>query len=589
VKTKAYSALRDSAAVQSFLLSGALVTAIVAASWEYILPKASEIAVLAILGLSVLVTALGVVLTAKQIWQLGRERKTLRRLETADLVKALSLEASPRRPGFAGSVVLRQGQLVSDAIVDDRVPPGDYRGEWRRQAAERTAHYGAIQRFLASALLLLAVLGTFAGLKSALPHLSKALVGATTHETPVRGGTVNARARSGTDGQAALGVTTALDLVANAFGSNFLALLGSLTLASFGYGLARDRRTLLAELDDVATRAWYPLIKPDAGLSTLERAVAEMKGSVAAVAKVGDTMETLNRRLDDFKNTLVDTMQQMVGDVRSSMQANATAADRRQDAQLAEMIRSLTLITRALERTTVGYEGLVKGLEERDLGVATAASALNSSVEQVQATSESLTGAVAELHELRKQVSTREGEYQQRFHEVALALQGAADQVGAAASSQACALQGAGETVTALHLEQQAGWARSAENGAEQLQLLRSGAECLARLAQLLELSHQKEEITHSELGALRNGVQSAVDALSARVEQASQVIAGRLEQRTELSLAQELRELHHAVRDVGGLVQASLQQLGDRVASRRDERPEDTRPIASANGRSGA
>lgn len=515
-----------SPSVLGLMATGICLLFVVYANWQYLIPRTNDPAVLTILRLSGVAIVVGFASAIRQCTELWSERRLLTQLGTADLVKAVAAKDNERRT-TSESVVLRHAKLVSGAIVSGQVPPGDYRADWRRQALERTGRYGGLQRFLASTLLLLAVLGTFAGMKAALPQLS----GALTAQVRSTNGAYASQSRSDKNGRpqlaqpavgAGFGVTKALDLVGNAFGSNFAALLGSLTLAAFGYFLGRDRRALVIELEDRATSSWYPMLRPEAGVSSLERAVAEMKGSVAAVARVGESMDTLNHRLADFKNTLIDCMQQMVGDLRATMQASSTSADSRHDAQLVELTRSLTLITRALERTTIGYEGLVKGLEERDLGVAKAASALIGSVEQLGSTSELLTEAAKELEALRKQVSRREGEYQKRFDLVASALQSAAGNVFEAAATQATALQSASESVTLLRAEQQVSWNRSAQNAEKQLQLLQATREWQDRLDLQLESSRQGGDATRSEVVSFRGDLQRAAEDLGAQIAQSS-------------------------------------------------------------------
>jgi hypothetical protein len=102
-------------------------------------------------------------------------------------------------------------------------------------AVDRTARYGSFARYASSLLLLLAVLGTFAGVKTALPALIGAL-------------------GSTSDTSTLIGPLTA---VASAFGGNALALVGAIAIGLMAQGIGFGRRNLLERLELVSAEYIY--------------------------------------------------------------------------------------------------------------------------------------------------------------------------------------------------------------------------------------------------------------------------------------------------------------------------------------------
>ena len=135
---------------------------------------------------------------------------------------------------------------VVQTLVDDRVrrvhaamatPGGTIVSSENLKAiaVDRTARYGSFARYSSSLLLLLAVLGTFAGVKTALPALINAL-GATS------------------DTASLIGPLTA---VASAFGGNALALVGAIAIGLMAQGIGFGRRNLLERLELVSAEYIY--------------------------------------------------------------------------------------------------------------------------------------------------------------------------------------------------------------------------------------------------------------------------------------------------------------------------------------------
>ena len=420
------------------------------ATRHYLVPSTTtDYAVAVIWGIALVAGVLGLGSAFLQARRLTREWKALEQLRTGDL--QATVEHLRSRDPLQKLVVLEHAMAVATVLRTDDIPRLDFRDQWRRRNIERTSTYGAIQRFLASGLLLLAVLGTFAGLKSALPCLSSAIGRASgptgrslgnASDCAVSNHAVRA---SQPEAQGSVGarteeVTSALDLVANAFGANFLALLGSLVLGAASFGLYYDRRELVSALENVAAESWYPQMPREAGVSSLDRAVLELRDSSIGISKVGGEINALSRRLEDFRTSMNEALDRMTGDMRASLNARTAAEDRRQETQLAELSRTLGLVTRALERTAVGYEGLVKGLEERDLGIGSAAQSLDSAARQLIATGASLETSTKNVITQRGEVLQRDAELRGEIRLIIEALRNSGQEVARAAASQAVTL-----------------------------------------------------------------------------------------------------------------------------------------------------
>jgi methyl-accepting chemotaxis protein len=142
------------------------------------------------------------------------------------------------------SVQLDDAALSVETLMDDRVrrvyaarATGSVAvsaEELRVIAEKRTARFGSFARYGSSLLLLLAVLGTFAGVKTALPRLIQAIA-------------------AGEGEVGAAGVNTSivepLRAVSDAFGGNALALIGAIAVGVMAQGLAVGRRNLLERLE----------------------------------------------------------------------------------------------------------------------------------------------------------------------------------------------------------------------------------------------------------------------------------------------------------------------------------------------------
>jgi hypothetical protein len=204
--------------------------------------------------------------------------------------------------------------------------------ELRAIAEKRTSRYGEIARYASSLLLLLAVLGTFAGVKAALPDLIDAL-------------------KSGVDDT--LKMSGPLTAIAGAFGGNALALVGAIAVGLAAQGVAFGRRNLLERLELVSVEYIYgdetsatsdPM---QAAAQSLQASARDLQSLAGTMGGVEGGLETLGvqfrdsftdlaghlRELADRQNDTLYTrtgealeaLQRRVADVVQAMDANAHA------------------------------------------------------------------------------------------------------------------------------------------------------------------------------------------------------------------------------------------------------------------------
>lgn len=328
----------------------------------------------------------GVALTVGAAWTVWKDILLLRREEDdVDWVlrrerEGLMLVFAPgaeREARFGrGERSMRAGEPMHvETLVDDRVrrvyqsrvegggthmPVEELRGI----AETRTARFGHVARFASSLLLLLAVLGTFAGVKTALPSLIDAISvteGAGTGEGSIVG---------------------PLRAVADAFGGNALALVGAITVGLMAQGLAVGRRNLLERLelasaeyiyDNRRTQSADPLI---AAVETLAATAGEVHNASTAFLGIEGSLEALG---DSFR-TAFASLNDRLSDV---MQQQDEMLHQRTSQALEELQSRVVALAGAVEANTRSYQGLVDRVGER-------AAESREAVQQMQQASESL-------------------------------------------------------------------------------------------------------------------------------------------------------------------------------------------------------
>lgn len=280
--------------------------------------------------------------------------------------------AAPRTAGF--DVVSGRKRAVQSAVVLGSVPEG-LRNNERQRAVAATASLGAAQRQIASTLIILTVLGTFIGVKDALPGLSNAIEmgqatgNVRTRTDPRPSVTAIEPASSARAAEPGAEVSAALDAIEGAFGANLLSLLGAIVLSSFAYGLQRGRSDLLTQLETESGKRFYIFLPLASDTSAIVQAVTALRSTVGGISGVESAIHSLNGQLRDFSGSLDSAVQRMGLDVSAAMNARSLQSEQAIERQLTELVAVMRLSVAALDRTAVAYAGLVKGLESRDVDV----------------------------------------------------------------------------------------------------------------------------------------------------------------------------------------------------------------------------
>jgi flagellar hook-basal body complex protein FliE len=323
-----------------------------------------------------------------------------------------------RQKAQGGITVLKEADWNSASLVSDRVRAvlaqsdshsgRDIAASLRLDATSRTAAVGTVPRFVGSLLLLLSVLGTFAGMRTAVPLLVDALSAAATAgtTTPVRG--------MGDVGEA-------LGPVADAFGANFLALLGSFAMGIVAFGAIAERRHFLRNLERVSGSLLYPLLPAGADATELQKAVEEMRRSVSSVADVGSSIRELHGSIRSFEGALVNAIDDLRTSFSNSLQRQSVTIQQQLTTTVGNVATAIDEVSTALSLTAASYEGLVKGLEERDLGLRNATEALKETGRQMARDLEHAAGGLVAASTAISQTSEAAAAETRSWREQALA------------------------------------------------------------------------------------------------------------------------------------------------------------------------
>jgi hypothetical protein len=464
--------------------------------------------------IALFVLAIGVAISARDIRWISREWSAVSQLGS-------SLDRAKVIAKWPESIVAGRIQAVDAAGAEQRVLR-EFRQTHRAQAAIRSGSVGTISRFLASALLVLAVMGTFAGMKTALPPLIQAITAAA--------GNLNlatATSPTAASGQnASDGIGEALGHVADAFGANLAALFGSLLLGAAAFGAVLDKRALLAEIERVSEERLYPRLPADADATELQKAVNEMRLSVSEVANVAGGISQLTATIHDLRSALSDTLTELHTSFSDTVRQNSVELGTQLNTAVSGLTANLAGATKALELTALSYEGLLKGLEERDLGVQAAAGELARNAQGFKEISERLDESASVASEANERAAAAVDDAQKLLTEAAAKGNSALERVAEAVTRQGMTLD---QVVSALKSIQD--W-----HGALRRQLaevtqtlskdLNASAEAAAASNAVLRDGFQELSDTGKKLGeSFTNEQQQGTSLLAASI--ASAVAAG--------------------------------------------------------------
>ena len=242
---------------------------------------------------------------------------------------------------------------------------------WVSSAIRRTnlelTPLGAATRALAAVLLLLAVLGTFAGMRKAVPKLQRAVSSVATRSEDAREADL---AQFG----------EALKDVGDSFGANFLALLGSVVLGVGAFGATRAKAGILSDLASVLDQCASNLPDQDIAGDDLAAAVREVQAVATAVAGTRGSIERLNTSLGGFQRDLAQALNNLGTNVSRTIEVRlqeklANALD--------EVTKQLGDVAKAVSATSLAYEGLFKDQAKRFEGIEGIAASLTTSAASV--------------------------------------------------------------------------------------------------------------------------------------------------------------------------------------------------------------
>lgn len=341
--------------------------------------------------LSYALFAIGMVISVRQIRQLQSERRRLDELESSGGRAAPPEESDT-------SVVFRRWRAFDRALTIGAFPES-FRSEQRREAIEATSAAGSAQRFLSSALIVITVLGTFIGVKSALPQLQSAVTGAPELAVFNEAVATPPPADPGGAGDQSDSMGPALNAIEGAFGANLAALLGALVLSSFAFGLRRGRAEFLRAIEQVSERMLYSRIPAGGDISQIVQAVTALRSTVGGLNRIESSIDGLNAQLVSFAGSLDAAVNRMGSEVGAALASSSLERESRIERQLTELVGTVKLTAAALDRTAVAYAGLVKGLESQELDVRSVAASVNTAAERLASISDPVAKAAASIAE----------------------------------------------------------------------------------------------------------------------------------------------------------------------------------------------
>jgi hypothetical protein len=390
---------------------------------DLLYPGGSSLVLQTVWWLAITIAVVGIV-----VWVLQSRALTAEYRELAEAATRVARAEDPSGATRSRGAVAQRLQRIRESRLRNGPPSATYREDWRREAIVALEGVGGAVRFLASTLLLLAVLGTFAGMKEALPELAQAIESTTPQSAPTTADIPNALGGVATgeaagrplDAQSAL-LSSALGRVATAFGANLAALLGSALLAAMAFGLSRDARELVRRLELVSEQSLYPLIPSSTSFDGLQSVVLNLKSTLNELAGITGSVDRLGVEMAGFTTSLNAAISRMGQEVATVLATQQLSGQARIERQLTEVVGSLDRVTQAVEHTGVHYEALVKGLEERDLGVRSATATLEKTATQFDRSSAAFATAAeqrAEESRLLRENMTAVKEAQQRSSEL---------------------------------------------------------------------------------------------------------------------------------------------------------------------------
>jgi len=348
---------------------GAFVAAVVF-MWSLLLPRGGTTVVWGVWGLSIALFLIGTGFAVHDASWLTRQRTGFKVLKPGTINGSLptlkGLVASLREEAD-DTLLTERAQRVAELADRNGGAAEGLRASLRTRAAGEAASVGAVSRFIGSLLLLLAVIGTFAGMKTALPALSQAVrfPGSPAPSPPTTTATGEAIDRAN--------IRDALSGVADAFGANFLALIGAFSLAVMSFGATVDRRRLMVDLDRVLDEDLLSVIASGTDAKAFELLLGNLREGIHEIATVGEGLGDLRGAIANFQSTLGHAIESLETSLTGQFQQRLLSVHSDMARKVESVVVDVARISGAMATTSVAYEGLVQEIRQRENELKTSA------------------------------------------------------------------------------------------------------------------------------------------------------------------------------------------------------------------------
>ena len=347
---------------------GAFAAAVVF-MWSLLLPRSGTTVVWGVWGVSIVLFLIGTGFAVHDASWLTRQRRGFTVLKPGTIngsLPALKGLVAALREEADDTLLTERARRVAEFADRNGGAAEGLRASLRTRAAGQAASVGAVSRFIGSMLLLLAVIGTFAGMKTALPALSEAVrfPGSPTASPPTTA-TGEAIDRAN--------IRDALSGVADAFGANFLALIGAFSLAVMSFGATVDRRRLLVDLDRVLDEDLLSVITSGTDAQAFELLLGNLRDGIHEIATVGEGLGDLRGAIANFQSTLGHAIESLETSLTGQFQQRLLSVHSDLAKKVESVVVDVARISGAMATTSVAYEGLVQEITNRDNELKTSA------------------------------------------------------------------------------------------------------------------------------------------------------------------------------------------------------------------------
>ncbi len=269
---------------------------------------------------------------------------------------------------------LKVETLLDDRVRRTHVARTNGRGvgvsveEMRAVAERRTARLGGFARYASTLLLLLAVVGTFAGVKTALPGLISAVnaesEGSQSSTGPAAVGGPQAGATGAAPAAREPGLTRPLRAVSDAFGGNALALIGAIALGIMAQGLVVGRRNLLERLELVSAEYVYGP-QQDTVSDPLAAAVRALQSTAEEVHSTTGQLLGIEAGLDTLGHDFRAALDKLDSRLLQVLEQQEAGLHERTSRSLEQLELRVAALAASVDANARAYSGLIDRIGER--------------------------------------------------------------------------------------------------------------------------------------------------------------------------------------------------------------------------------